>query len=102
MTDAAIHVVKPGLQTTVQDLGRWGHQAFGVPVAGPMDTFSHRLANLLVGNAADAATLEITLIGPELEFDAETTIAITGADFDVAANGQPVGLGVTTRIARDT
>ena len=57
MTGAALHVVKPGLLTTVQDLGRYGHQASGVPVAGPMDTFSHRLANQLAGNAIDAATL---------------------------------------------
>lgn len=102
MTDAVVHVVKPGLQTTVQDLGRWGHQALGVPVAGPMDTFSHRVANLLVGNANTAATLEITLIGPELEFAADATIAVCGADFDIAANGRPVGLAVTTRIGRGT
>ena len=46
-----VDVLLPGLYTTVQDLGRWGHQASGVPVAGPMDQFSHRLANILVGNA---------------------------------------------------
>jgi antagonist of KipI len=63
-----------------------------------MDTFSHRLANLLVGNHRDAATLEVTLIGPELEFSADATIAICGADFDVIAGDQPVGLGVTTFI----
>jgi antagonist of KipI len=102
MTDAVLHVLKPGLQTTVQDLGRWGRQALGVPVAGPMDPFSHRLANLLVGNAINAATIEITLIGPELEFSADTTIALCGADFDVSANGQPVSRGVTTPIASRT
>ena len=100
MDHAAIHVIKPGLQTTVQDLGRWGHQAFGVPVAGPMDTFSHRLANALVGNPSDAAALEITLIGPELEFEADAGIAICGADFDVTANGQPVALCTTTHVPR--
>jgi biotin-dependent carboxylase-like uncharacterized protein len=102
MRVASIFVARPGLQTTIQDLGRWGHQAIGVPVAGPMDTFSHRLANLLVGNAHDAATLEITLIGPELEFGADALIAICGADFDVSADGQPVGLGVTTPIRAGT
>ena len=75
----ALQVVKPGLLTTVQDLGRYGHQASGVPVAGPMDTFSHRLANQLAGNDADAATLEVTLIGPEMIIDASTTMAIAGA-----------------------
>ena len=61
--------MRPGLLTTVQDLGRWGNQVVGVPVAGPMDSYSHRLANLLVGNGGDAATLEVTLIGPELQFE---------------------------------
>jgi biotin-dependent carboxylase-like uncharacterized protein len=52
-----------------------------------MDTFSHRLANALVGNPSDAATLEITLIGPELEFNAAAMIAVCGAEFDVTWNG---------------
>ncbi len=85
-------VVKPGLLTTVQDLGRYGHQAFGVPVAGPMDAFSHRLANQLVGNDVDAATLEITLLGPELIVEADTTMAIAGAQFEVACDDRPVAL----------
>jgi len=88
MVGGTIHVVRPGLLTTVQDIGRWGHQASGVPVAGPMDGFSHRLANLLVGNDYHAATLEITLSGPELEFDVETMVVVTGADFDVVSDGQ--------------
>lgn len=95
-----IHVVRPGLLTTVQDLGRWGHQATGVPVAGPMDTFSHRLANLLVGNPPDAATLEITLIGPELEFDTPAMIAVCGAEFDVAADGQAMIIGASYQLER--
>ena len=90
MTDAAIRVVRPGLLTTIQDLGRWGHQASGVPVAGPMDTFSHRLANALVGNAPDAATLEIMLIGPELEFSVATVVAVCGAEFEITCNGQTI------------
>jgi len=80
---AACEVIKPGMLTTVQDAGRWGHQAHGVPVAGPMDPVSFRLANALVGNASTDAALEITLIGPELEFDDERFVAITGAAFDV-------------------
>ncbi len=99
---SSIHVVRPGLLTTVQDLGRWGHQASGVPVAGPMDTFSHRLANALVGNSPDAATLEITLIGPELEFDTPAIVAVCGAEFDVSASGQVVTLGTPFSIAAGT
>jgi biotin-dependent carboxylase-like uncharacterized protein len=78
-------VVRPGMLTTVQDLGRWGQQHLGVPVAGPMDWYSHRLANAIVGNPAEAAALEITLMGPELITDCETVCAITGAEFEVTA-----------------
>ena len=99
MTTGVIHVRRPGLLTTVQDLGRWGHQATGVPVAGPMDTYSHRLANLLVGNNASAAGLEITLLGPELEFDCTTTVAICGAEFDVTCNGQSVPTGLSFNVS---
>ncbi|MGE0043454.1 MAG: biotin-dependent carboxyltransferase family protein [Vicinamibacterales bacterium] len=102
MTGGAIRVLRPGLATTVQDIGRWGYQALGVPVAGPMDAFSHRLANLLVGNDHRAATLEVTLIGPELEFDAETTVVVTGADFDVTADGQWMEVGTAFPVRRGT
>ena len=54
---AAITVLRSGMLTTVQDLGRWGQQHLGVPVAGPMDWYSHRLANAIVGNAPDDAAL---------------------------------------------
>ena len=83
-------VITPGLQTTVQDLGRWGFQAQGVPVAGPMDPRSHRVANALVGNSRDAATLEVALIGPELSFDDERLVAVSGAVFDMTVDGNPV------------
>lgn len=76
--------------TTVQDLGRWGRQASGVPVAGPMDTYSHRLANQIVGNASTAAALEITLIGPELEATADLLCAVAGAEFAVTSGGHQV------------
>jgi antagonist of KipI len=95
MTPASLQVIKPGLLTTVQDLGRYGHQASGVPVAGPMDSFSHRLANQLLGNAADAATLEITLIGPELVVDADTTIAVAGAQFEMTCDDRPAPIGAS-------
>ena len=75
--------------TTIQDRGRWGWQAQGVPVAGPMDPCAHRLANALVGNGRDAATLEVTLMGPELEFDDERMVAVTGAEFEVMLDGRP-------------
>jgi antagonist of KipI len=89
-TSGAFHIIKPGLLTTVQDLGRFGFQESGVPVGGPMDAFSHRLANQLLGNEPGAATLEITLIGPELVVDVDTTIAICGAHFEVTCDGRAV------------
>jgi antagonist of KipI len=95
MSTGALVVVKPGLLTSVQDLGRFGHQASGVPVAGPMDAFSHRLANQLVGNDPQAAALEITLIGPELMIEAHTTMAITGAHFDVTCDDRSVAMGAS-------
>ena len=79
--------------TTVQDAGRWGFQAQGVPVAGPMDPVSHRLANALVGNTRDAALLEVTLLGPELEFEDERLVAVTGAEFDLALDDRSVPSG---------
>ncbi len=100
MSTGWLHVIRPGLLTTIQDVGRWGFQASGVPVAGPMDDFSHRLANLLVGNPRDAATLEVTLIGPELAFDVPSVIAISGADFDLACNGQPISMNTSTAVPR--
>lgn len=84
----ALRVIRPGMLTTVQDLGRWGYQHNGVPVAGPMDSYSHRLANQLVGNAANAAALEITLIGPELEATETMTSVVQGARFDVSLDGK--------------
>src|SRR5437763_16910557 len=88
-----VHVIRSGMLTTVQDRGRWGPQARGVPVAGPMDPFSHRLANALVGNDPMAATLEVTLLGPELEFEDERLIAVTGAEFDVVVDSKSTPRG---------
>lgn len=85
---ARLRIIRPGMLTTIQDLGRWGHQAEGVPVAGPMDAYSHRLANRLVGNDDGAAALEVTLVGPEIEFEGDAVCAVTGARFDMAVEGQ--------------
>jgi KipI family sensor histidine kinase inhibitor len=89
-----VTVVRPGLFTTIQDRGRWGHQASGVSVSGAMDLVSHRFANLLVGNDADAATLEVTLAGPEVRFDQPVLLAVTGADLQASLDGITVPVGV--------
>jgi len=90
VTVPALIIHKPGMLTTVQDLGRWGHQDRGVPVAGPMDEYSFRLANRLVGNPDTAAALEVTLMGPDVEFDGAVTFAVAGAAFPLALDGTPV------------
>ena len=99
-----LHVVRPGLLSTVQDLGRIGYQSVGVPVAGPMDWYAHRLANRLVGNDAGAAALEITLLGPELLAEGDMMCAVAGAEFEIAAGtatvpaNQPFGVRDGERI----
>ncbi|ABZ83690.1 allophanate hydrolase subunit 2 [Heliomicrobium modesticaldum Ice1] len=85
-----VQVIKGGLLTTVQDMGRHGHQASGMPVAGAMDTFSLQAANLLVGNDPGAAALEITLVGPQLRFLSTAVIAVTGGDLSPAVDGNPL------------
>ena len=76
-------VEDPGLLTTVQDTGRWGYQHYGVSVSGAMDLTAHRRANQLVGNPPEAATLEITLVGPVLRFESALRVGVTGAVFDL-------------------
>jgi biotin-dependent carboxylase-like uncharacterized protein len=83
----AIKVVKPGLATTVQDLGRPGYYHIGIPISGAMDRFALRAANLLVGNPEDAAGLECAFLGPELEFTADATVAVTGAELAPKVDG---------------
>ena len=76
-----IRVLSPGLQTTVQDLGRFGWAHFGISASGAADSLALRAANLLVGNAENAAALEMTLSGAALEFESAAVIALTGSDF---------------------
>ena len=86
-------VLHAGLLTTVQDAGRLRHQRFGIPVCGAMDLVALRLGNLLVGNEESAAAIEITLLGPRLEFDTSCLIALTGADLQPIVDGERVPVG---------
>jgi biotin-dependent carboxylase-like uncharacterized protein len=85
----AVKVLKPGLSTTVQDLGRPGYYNIGIPLSGGMDRHSLAVANLLVGNKEGAAVLEAVFMGPELEFTADATVAVTGAELPPKVNGEP-------------
>lgn len=85
-----IVIENPGIQTTVQDEGRFGYQQFGVSPAGPMDTQSFYLANILVGNKRSESMLEMTFSGPTIRFEKDNIIAITGAEMSPALNGKPI------------
>jgi antagonist of KipI len=85
-----VTVRRAGMFTTVQDLGRFGHRASGVPLSGAMDSFALRLVNLLAGNPENTATLEFTMVGPELAFDCDTLVATGGGDFGALPLWQPV------------
>ncbi|MBB5190572.1 urea carboxylase [Silvimonas terrae] len=88
-----IDVVEAGVQSSIQDYpGRTGYWHIGVPPSGPMDSHAMRLANKLVGNAAHAAALELTVTGPTLRFNCATTIALTGAAMRATLNGQTLPL----------
>jgi KipI family sensor histidine kinase inhibitor len=84
-----IEIIDAGALTTVQDLGRYGFQRYGVPVSGAMDAFALRIANLLVGNAEDAAALEMTVTGPQIEVLDDTVIALAGADMQPEIDDLP-------------
>ena len=88
----SLRVESPGLCTTVQDLGRPGYQHLGLGPGGAADPLSHRLANLLVGNAPGDATLELTLAGPGLLFEEQTLVALCGADLSATLDGRPLPL----------
>jgi len=93
-------VVKGGWLTTVQDPGRYGYQQYGVSVAGAMDCYSAMVANRLVGNTDHAAVLESILKGPELQFERDAVIAITGADLSPTIDGISVPLWESIEVSR--
>jgi len=92
---AAFKVVAPGMHTTIQDLGRYGYQAFGVAVSGALDAITHRLANRIAGNADDAPAFEILFQGPTLEVMADSArVAIAGGNAEIELVGdRPSSLG---------
>ena len=97
-----LEFLKAGLWTTVQDQGRIGHQAFGVPVGGAMDQTAAQLANWLVGNEKESPLLEITLLGPTIQINQAAQIAITGANLSPSINGIPIAMYETVSIEQGT
>ena len=91
----SIEILKPGLQTTVQDLGRQGWAHYGISPSGAADPYSLRVANAIIGNAPTAACLEITLLGPEIRFEEDVRLSLFGAEIQVEIDGNPVPFGTS-------
>ena len=98
-TPPGVEVLRAGMFTTVQDLGRRGHRARGVPLSGAADVFAMRVANLLVGNHEEEAGLEFTLVSPELKFLHDTVIAVTGAECGELPRWRPIEIRAGTTVA---
>ena len=98
--ETLVSVDRPGLLTTVQDRGRPGYRAFGMPVAGAMDRLSLALANLLAGNPPGSAALEMTLLGATLHFEGPAYVAVCGADMAPTLDGKPVASGTGFPVAK--
>ncbi|HQX11495.1 MAG TPA: biotin-dependent carboxyltransferase family protein [Thermoflexales bacterium] len=94
---SALRVLSPGGLALVQDLGRPGYEALGVPRAGAMDAFALQAANLLVGNPAGAAALELLGGGAEFMAEAITLFAVCGADLEARLNDERIDLWRATR-----
>jgi biotin-dependent carboxylase-like uncharacterized protein len=103
MGEAVFQVIEPGIFTTIQDLGRRGYFASGIPPAGAMDRFALRMGNLLLKNPLGEAGIEITALGMTVEAVKDAVIALTGADFDAKLNGNRVPPWQTIEVhKRDT
>ena len=96
-----LEVITPSALTTVQDAGRRGWQAFGVPVSGPMDVFAHRAANLLVANPPEAAGLEIGYSSAEFLALADCLIAATGPGFVLTVNDRPTRMWTSVYVRKN-
>ena len=93
-----IKILRPGLDTTMQDMRRVGFKKYGIPNSGPMDEYSHILANWLVEKHYLSETLEINYYGPKLKFNFDTTIGIFGANFDTYLNNQKIKINKSINV----
>lgn len=93
-----VKVLHPGFYSTIQDLGRPDYQHLGVPISGAMDHHAAKSANAILGNDENCAVLEITMLGPKLEFGCNTMITISGADIQPKLNGIEIRLFASTNV----
>jgi biotin-dependent carboxylase-like uncharacterized protein len=96
-----VKVLKPGFYSTIQDMGRYGFQDYGVPYAGVMDRYAASVANMLVGNDEHAAVLEMTMTGPTLQFHSEAIICLSGADMSPMLNNVPIENNKAIHVAKN-
>ena len=83
----SLKIIQPGLSTSIQDLGRPGYFHLGIPIGGAMDRFALRCANMLVGNPEGAAGFEVVFMGPQIEFQQDALVAVTGATLPPKVDG---------------
>lgn len=91
-------VLKPGFLSTIQDRGRFYYQWMGMPISGAIDSFSHRIGNLLLDNPEDAASLEMTVLGSSLRILQDTWVALTGANLSPMKNGLSLAMWTSVRV----
>src|SRR5690606_13724041 len=96
-----VEVLKSGFYTTIQDQGRFGFQDYGVPYAGAMDRYAASVVNMLVGNDADASVLEMTMMGPTLQFHSETIICLSGAEMSPLLNNVAIENNKAIQVAKN-
>ncbi|EDP69780.1 Allophanate hydrolase subunit 2 [Flavobacteriales bacterium ALC-1] len=96
-----IKVIKSGFYTTIQDLGRFGYRRYGVPVSGAMDLYSCEFANALLGNSRGCAVLEMTMVGPTLQFLKPTRIVLSGAFMNPKLNAIPIDMNSVVSVKRN-
>ena len=93
-----IKFLRPGLYTSIQDMKRIGYKKYGIPNSGPMDEYSHILANWLVDKKYFSETLEINYFGPKIKFNFNTTIGICGANFDAKINDKRIQINRSIKV----
>ena len=93
-----IKFLRPGLYTSIQDMKRIGYKKYGIPNSGPMDEYSHILANWLVDKKYSSETLEINYFGPKIKFNFNTTIGICGANFDAKINDKRIQINRSIKV----
>jgi len=93
-----IKFLRPGLYTSIQDMKRIGYKKYGIPNSGPMDEYSHILANWLVDKKYSSETLEINYFGPRIKFNFNTTIGICGANFDAKINDKKIEINRSIKV----